>query len=71
MVMAIVMTPKGWCLHVLQRYSAGVIVNPKGEMKGSAIIGPIGQCADLWPRIASAAYAIVSVGEFWFLQWGF
>ncbi|KAE8662531.1 60S ribosomal protein L23 [Hibiscus syriacus] len=49
-----------------------VIVNPKGEMKGkpntfvvfipsgSAITGPIGkECADLWPRIASAANAIV------------
>ncbi|KAJ2472629.1 hypothetical protein GGI02_001442 [Coemansia sp. RSA 2322] len=34
--------------------NAGVIVNPKGEMKGSAITGPIGkECADLWPRIAS------------------
>ncbi|KAK4405935.1 60S ribosomal protein L23 [Sesamum angolense] len=40
--------------------NAGVIVNPKGEMKGSAITGPIGKaCADLWPRIASAANAIV------------
>ncbi|KAL9356757.1 hypothetical protein Peur_050010 [Populus x canadensis] len=36
--------------------NAGVIVNPKGEMKGSAITGPIEkECADLWPRIASAA----------------
>ncbi|KAJ2722618.1 60S ribosomal protein L23 [Coemansia sp. Benny D115] len=34
--------------------NAGVIVNNKGEMKGSAITGPIGkECADLWPRIAS------------------
>ncbi|KAJ8445022.1 hypothetical protein Cgig2_029216 [Carnegiea gigantea] len=63
--------------------NAGVIVNPKGEMKGivtvvdmifllgkpgtnviclygSAITGPIAkECADLWPRIASAANAIV------------
>ncbi|KAM2046768.1 hypothetical protein ACFX1T_005515 [Malus domestica] len=40
--------------------NAGVIVNPKGEMKGFAIIGPIGnECADLYPRIASAANAIV------------
>ncbi|KAB2595155.1 60S ribosomal protein L23-like [Pyrus ussuriensis x Pyrus communis] len=40
--------------------NAGVIVNPKGEMKGSAITEPIGkECADLWPRIASAANAIV------------
>ncbi|RKO83395.1 putative RPL23A-60S large subunit ribosomal protein L23.e [Blyttiomyces helicus] len=34
--------------------NAGVIVNPKGEMKGSAITGPVGkECADLWPKIAS------------------
>lgn len=40
--------------------NAGVIVNPKGEMKGSAITGPIGkECADLWPRIASAASSII------------
>jgi large subunit ribosomal protein L23e len=40
--------------------NAGVIVNPKGEMKGSAITGPVGkECADLWPRIASNANAIV------------
>ncbi|CAI9117576.1 OLC1v1018981C1 [Oldenlandia corymbosa var. corymbosa] len=40
--------------------NAGVIVNPKGKMKGSAIIGPIGKdCDDLWPRIASAVNAIV------------
>merc|ERR1712216_849837 len=33
--------------------NAGVIVNPKGEMKGSAITGPVAkECADLWPRIA-------------------
>jgi len=30
------------------------------EILGSAITGPIGkECADLWPRIASAANAIV------------
>eukprot|EP00258_Populus_trichocarpa_P037878 XP_024453897.1 60S ribosomal protein L23 [Populus trichocarpa] len=49
--------------------NAGVIVNPKGEMKGSAITGPIGkECADLWPRIASAAKAKsfnLSVPFFW------
>ncbi|CAB4315829.1 unnamed protein product [Prunus armeniaca] len=56
----------GRCFHVSDRDcswdadNAGVIVNPKGEMKGSAITGPIGkECADLWPRIASAANAIV------------
>ncbi|KAL4588026.1 hypothetical protein LXL04_000904 [Taraxacum kok-saghyz] len=46
--------------------NAGVIVNPKGEMKGSAITGPIGkECADLWPRIASAANAIRAVTSIW------
>ena len=40
--------------------NAGVIVNPKGEMKGSAITGPIAkECADLWPRVASAAGSVV------------
>ena len=40
--------------------NAGVIVNPKGEMKGSAITGPVGkECADLWPRISSNAGSIV------------
>merc|ERR1712076_273757 len=32
--------------------NAGVIVNAKGEMKGSAITGPVAkECADLWPRM--------------------
>ncbi|XP_047340123.1 60S ribosomal protein L23-like [Impatiens glandulifera] len=49
--------PKGWSVH---NNNAGVIVNPKGEMKGFAITGPIGkECVDLWPIIASAANAIV------------
>merc|ERR1712100_858564 len=40
--------------------NAGVIVNPKGEMKGSAVTGAVAkECADLWPRIASAAGTIV------------
>merc|ERR1711994_403320 len=40
--------------------NAGVIVNQKGEMKGSAITGPVAkECADLWGRIASAASSIV------------
>merc|ERR1711881_144550 len=39
--------------------NAAVIVNPKGEMKGSAITGPIAkERADSWPRIASAAGTI-------------
>eukprot|EP00002_Diphylleia_rotans_P006692 TRINITY_DN16065_c0_g1_i1.p2 TRINITY_DN16065_c0_g1~~TRINITY_DN16065_c0_g1_i1.p2 ORF type:complete len:142 (-),score=18.92 TRINITY_DN16065_c0_g1_i1:39-464(-) len=40
--------------------NAGVIVNPKGEMKGSAITGPVAkECADLWPRIASNSGTIL------------
>ncbi len=40
--------------------NAGVIVNVKGEMKGSAISGPVAKaCADLWPRIASAAGTVL------------
>ncbi|KAL0491347.1 ribosomal protein L23 [Acrasis kona] len=40
--------------------NAGVIVNPKGEMKGSAIAGPVAkECADLWPKISSSAGSIV------------
>merc|ERR1712166_1455354 len=39
--------------------NAGVIVNPKGEMKGSAVAGPVGkECADIWPRVASNAGTI-------------
>merc|ERR1712146_290376 len=40
--------------------NAGVIVNNKGEMKGSGIAGPVAkECSDLWPRIASNASSIV------------
>lgn len=40
--------------------NAGVIVNPKGEMKGSAITGPVGkECADMWPKIASNSGTVV------------
>merc|ERR1719281_2424262 len=40
--------------------NAGVIVNQKGEMKGSSIMGPVAQeCASRWPRISSVAKAIV------------
>merc|ERR1712084_196820 len=39
--------------------NAGVIVNDKGEMKGSAIQGPVAkECAEAWPKIASCAPAI-------------
>lgn len=40
--------------------NAGVIVNNKGEMKGSAISGPTAkEAADLWPRVASNSSSIV------------
>lgn len=40
--------------------NAGVIANPKGEMKGSAITGPVAkECADMWPRIAAASGVVV------------
>ena len=46
--------------HTVYQDNAGVIVNPKGEMKGSAITGPVAkECADLWPRIASNAGTVV------------
>ena len=35
-------------------------MNPKGEMKGSAVTGPVAkECADLWPRIASHSGTVV------------
>ena len=40
--------------------NAGVIVNQKGEMKGSVVTGPVAkECADLWPRIAAHAGSII------------
>jgi large subunit ribosomal protein L23e len=40
--------------------NAGVIVNDKGEMKGTAITGPVAkECAALWPKIASASGTII------------
>ena len=40
--------------------SAGVIVNNKGEMKGSGVSGPVAkECAELWPRIAANAGSIL------------
>merc|ERR1712216_45231 len=45
---------------ILFEDNAGVIVNVKGEMKGSAITGPVAkECADLWPRISANASSIV------------
>ncbi len=40
--------------------NAAVIVNPKGEMKGSAITGPVAkERADLWFQVASATGSII------------
>lgn len=40
--------------------NAGVIVNPKGEMKGSAISGPVSkEAADIWPRVAANSGTVV------------
>ena len=40
--------------------NAGVIVNAKGEMKGSVVNGPVAkECAELWPRISAHAGSIV------------
>ena len=45
--------------------NAGVIVNPKGEMKGSAVTGPVAkECAELWPRIAANSGSII-----WEARW--
>ena len=45
---------------ILFEDNAGVIVNEKGEMKGSAITGPVAkECADLWPRISGTAQTII------------
>ncbi|RMY03943.1 hypothetical protein D0868_07212 [Hortaea werneckii] len=50
-------TSRGW-VHGFQNVQEAdwvlQIVNPKGEMKGSAITGPVAkEAAELWPRIAS------------------
>eukprot|EP00299_Pterocystis_sp_00344_P009668 c4146_g1_i1.p1 GENE.c4146_g1_i1~~c4146_g1_i1.p1 ORF type:complete len:140 (+),score=26.52 c4146_g1_i1:30-449(+) len=39
--------------------NAGVIVNPKGELKGSVVTGPVAkECAEFWPKVASACGTI-------------
>lgn len=60
----IVRQSKAWRRHegyfIYFEDNAGVIVNPKGEMKGSAITGPVArECAELWPKLSSAAASIV------------
>lgn len=47
-------------LYIYFEDNAGVIVNNKGEMKGSAVAGPVAkEAADLWPRIASNSGSIL------------
>lgn len=49
--------PEGYFVYFED--NAGVIVNAKGELKGSAITGPVAkECADMWPKISSAAPVI-------------
>lgn len=60
---AVIRQKKAWrrqeCVFIYFEGTAGVIVNDTGEMKGSAIQGPVGkECAELWPTIASCAPAI-------------
>lgn len=51
--------------------NAGVIVNIKGELKGSAITGPVAkECADLWPRIGKFTH-ITLIGVDGFERMGF
>ena len=39
--------------------NSAVIINDKGELKGSAITGPVAkECAELWPKVASVAPAV-------------
>ena len=39
--------------------NAGVIVNDKGEIKGSAITGPVAkEACDLWPKISTTAQSV-------------
>merc|ERR1711976_33075 len=40
--------------------NAAILINPKGEVKGSAITGPITkECAELWPKLATKASAVL------------
>lgn len=59
----IVRQRKAWRRHegtfIYFEDNAGVIINAKGEMKGSAITGPVGkECAELYPKISAAAPSI-------------
>ena len=47
-------------VRVLFEDNAGVIITPEGEMKGTAIKGPVAsEAAERWPRVANAANTII------------
>jgi large subunit ribosomal protein L23e len=49
-----------WVDKKVKTDNAGVIVNLKGEMKGSSVTGPVAkECSELWPKIASKAGCVV------------
>lgn len=57
-------TPRGINLRRKSLTIALQIVNPKGEMKGSAITGPVGkEAAELWPvsQISKPRYLLHSL----------
>lgn len=40
--------------------NAAVVITPKGELKGTAISGPVAkECAELWPKISSVASIVI------------
>ena len=46
--------------YIYMEDNACVITNPKGEMKGSQITGPVcKEAAELWPKVSSHSDAIV------------
>merc|ERR1739838_303342 len=49
--------PEG--VHVYFEDNAGVVMNAKGEMKGSAVTGPVAkECAEIYPKISACAPSI-------------
>ena len=47
-------------VRVLFEDNAGEIITPEGEMKGTAIKGPVAsEAAERWPRVANAANTII------------
>lgn len=53
---------QGWTLKYGEQSLTRIlqIVNPKGEMKGSAITGPVGkEAAELWPVCSLIAHSSI------------